>query len=66
MELSESQHRPLVRQLSRAAVVLDVALHGKPVLQASNVDYEQRVKKQQQRAVKELEQLKNALAELPL
>jgi hypothetical protein len=66
MHLDEKQLRPLVRQLSKTAAVLDAALFGPPVHPARNVDYQQRQREQQKRAARELESLRQVLAGIRL
>jgi hypothetical protein len=61
MDLNESHLRPLVQQLSRAAVTLDRALFGLPVLRARDVDYEARLRKQRERAIRQLGELRAVL-----
>ncbi len=67
-ELESTQGRELVRRLSRAAAVLDRSLHGLPDRrqQASEVDYQQRQRKLEQQAKRELAALREQLEALPL
>ncbi len=65
-EYTTAENRDLVRRLSRAAAVLDKSLCGPPDRRAEGVDYEQRQRKLERQAKRELVQLREQLQMLPL
>jgi len=58
--------RELVQQLSRAAALADRLLSGPPADQARDVNYAQRRREIEREARRELRQLRDTLAGLPL